>query len=219
MATFTPKHGLRQPEYTDVENVDLDVNFNMQRIDARMNYAPCTSLTRPTGVPDGQLIYETDTGDVLIKIGSSWKVLANDKFPKGKKGLTTSTANGSTVTTGDFVHLSTTFTAETGRKYLAEVHYFQEMVTLPLVSLGIVGALRWATGGAVTASDNLIVSTFNNNQVTQIADFYRFGEFFPNVNGNVTVGLILSKAAGTEQWRRHGSSVRRNYLSVKDWGI
>lgn len=221
MATFTSRHGLRQPAYTDVEDVDLDVNFNMQRVDDRINYATCTSSTRPTGVPEGQLIRETDTGNILILISGTWVQLANNNYSKGKIALTTSTADGATVGNGDFLHLSTTFAAEAGRKYLVEIKTFIESVTNANSGMQLTGSLRWATGGTVTIAGNLIGGTFPCNiyyGTPGQSDISKFAEFFPNTTGNVTVGLFLSKSSGTQTWKRAGAANKRNFLLVRDWG-
>ncbi len=69
----TTRFGLRSPNPNDAPNAPQDIGFLASDTDAWLSRAfPCTSVTRPTGVPDGFLIRETDTGNVMIYTGSTW---------------------------------------------------------------------------------------------------------------------------------------------------
>jgi len=53
------------------EAADVDkINENMQILDQMMNVTEFTYATRPSNPLPGQIIYETDTGDVLFWSGS-----------------------------------------------------------------------------------------------------------------------------------------------------
>lgn len=223
MSTTTPRLALRKPDYTDVEQVGLDVGVTMQKIDDLINYSPCTSNTRPANPRRGQLIFETDTGNCLIwtSIGGivTWYIIANNKFPKGRRGIVTANTNSAARTNGDFLDLSLTFTAEPGRRYIVEVLCSLAFATSP--PMPITQSLRWAAGAAVTIAGTVIGGTWNIDLValSNGEDIYKFGEFVPNVAGNVTVGLFNSKAAGTQTWVSTAAANRKSFLLVRDWGV
>lgn len=77
MATSTTRLGLRKPDPDPVTgddiNVALDISGSMDKIDAAVGCAVCTSGTRPGSPWQGQLIFETDTGKVQVWNGSAWK--------------------------------------------------------------------------------------------------------------------------------------------------
>ena len=71
----TPRAGLRYPSLNDPDNPPQDFEFLAGDVDAQLYRAlPCLSTARPTGVPDGFLIRETDTGLVQVynAPGSTW---------------------------------------------------------------------------------------------------------------------------------------------------
>lgn len=71
----TARFDLRYPGLTDAPNVPLDVQRLAEDVDGWLARAfPCTSGTHPSSPPDGFLIRETDTGNVLVwnEAGSSW---------------------------------------------------------------------------------------------------------------------------------------------------
>lgn len=85
----TSRFGLRYPEIGDETNVPLDISELASDVDARLSRAfECTSGTRPTGVPSGFLIRETDTGLVLVYNGSSWTGLGTSGGGGGGGGST-----------------------------------------------------------------------------------------------------------------------------------
>lgn len=43
----------------------------------KFGHVVCTSSTRPTGIAEGTMIYETDTNKVLVYNGSSWKEISD----------------------------------------------------------------------------------------------------------------------------------------------
>jgi hypothetical protein len=71
--TSTPRLGLVKPLTS--ENYDVGVhNSNMDIIDsAPANLTICTSTTRPSSPDEGDEIFETDSGNFLIRQGAAWK--------------------------------------------------------------------------------------------------------------------------------------------------
>ena len=71
MATFTTRLGLRKPNPTpvtgDLVDVMLDINNNMDIIDAALNNI-CTSSTRPSSPFVGMPAFETDTQALIMCI-------------------------------------------------------------------------------------------------------------------------------------------------------
>ena len=55
------------------DDVDIDIlNANADKIDAVISATPCTFATRPASPFQGQIILETDTGKMYVRLGSSW---------------------------------------------------------------------------------------------------------------------------------------------------
>lgn len=80
MPNFTPRLGLTKPLTS--ENYDVAVpNGNMDLLDAApANVTICTSTTRPSTPDDGDVIYETDTGNSLLRHSGSWKAWNGKAF-------------------------------------------------------------------------------------------------------------------------------------------
>lgn len=81
----TPLHGLRSPTLSELPNVPEDIGFLAEDTARWLTRAfPCTSSTRPIGVPDGFLIRETDTSKIGMYNGltSTWQTY----LPEGTSG-------------------------------------------------------------------------------------------------------------------------------------
>lgn len=94
----TSLHGLRWPSLSEAPNVPQDLGFLAADTAGWLTRAyPCTSITRPTGVPDGFLIRETDTGDLGMFNGttSTWTTYS----PNGSTGGGGGGGGGSTTIT------------------------------------------------------------------------------------------------------------------------
>lgn len=72
MATFTTRLGLRKPAGTELVNVVTDINDNLDDLDSVVSSTVCTSGTRPASPFQGQVIFETDTNNVLTHNGTAW---------------------------------------------------------------------------------------------------------------------------------------------------
>lgn len=99
--------------------------MNDLRVNANIGHTICTSTTRPASPDTGQMVYETDTGKLLVYTGSAW----SDVFPAQPVGSLTAYAgvaaptgwllcDGSAVSrtsySGLFSVLSTTYGAGNG---------------------------------------------------------------------------------------------------------
>lgn len=74
----TSRFGLRYPALTDAPNGPQGFQFLAEDVEARLSRVlECTSTTRPTGVPSGFMIRETDTGSVLVYTGSTWAAVGS----------------------------------------------------------------------------------------------------------------------------------------------
>lgn len=224
MATYTSRLALRKPDYGDNVNVPIDVNGNMQTIDDRINCYLGSSGSKPAAV-NGQLLYEADTENILIRHAGRWLLLGNRKFARGKIALTTVTAPGANFTTGEQgPYISTTFTAEAGRRYIVETDYNLDFVTDPGSSDSVIvtSRYRWANAGAVTTAGTQIGQHDTNLLCTAGTDrsYFKQFEFFPNVTGTVTLALFLTNQQTTKTIRFLANATDRiAQLLVRDYGI
>lgn len=88
---------------------------------ATPDFVTCTSSTRPTGVK-GQTIYETNTGDLLVYLGSTsgWKAPWSMPWGVAGKGYTDTDASIS-ATAQTSVNISASLTATANRVYKIDV--------------------------------------------------------------------------------------------------
>lgn len=77
MASTTPRLGLYMPADDGSEPVDvaIDLNDNLEKLDAVVGFTPSTSATPPTATFDGMSTYETDTGRAKFRKGGVWNYL------------------------------------------------------------------------------------------------------------------------------------------------
>lgn len=74
----TSRLGLNKPDPDPITGDPVDIsklNDNFDKIDAAINATLCTSTTRPASPFQGQIILETDTNRLYIRIGSAWAQL------------------------------------------------------------------------------------------------------------------------------------------------
>lgn len=73
MPNFTTRLGLTKPISSESYDVSIP-NANMDIIDAApAKVTVCTSATRPSSSVDGDIIYETDTTNTLIRQSAAWR--------------------------------------------------------------------------------------------------------------------------------------------------
>lgn len=77
MATTTTRLVLRKPDPTpgtgDLVSAMLDLNANWDKVDAAVGAVSCTSGARPASPYNGQLARETDTGNLILYNGTTWR--------------------------------------------------------------------------------------------------------------------------------------------------
>lgn len=223
MATFTPRLGLRMPDYTDPESVISDIDNNLQAIDDAINANSYTSSTRPVNPYNGRLIYESDTKLLAIYVAESgWTYIGGAGFARGKRAVVTAVSDSATATTVEIgPYISVTFTVETGRRYWVETIY---NVGYTGAGLAVSGRprVRWAAGASVsTASTQIDSDAYANHNYGQgsSTDFYQLYEFVPNINGQITVGLFLFPTDSTRPVFFNQASDRAAFLFVRDVGV
>lgn len=132
MATTT-RDALRYPALSDSPDVVRDITNLATDVEGALHRAyPCTSTTRPTGIDEGFLIRESDTGAVLVWDGADWQALGAGVSGGGSGGSLAyaqfsassaqSVANATDVTCG-FGTADTASSAVT-RAVRAEGHQF-----------------------------------------------------------------------------------------------
>lgn len=88
----TPRFGLRWQELTDAPNGPALGETLAEDVDNWLCRAfPCTSSSRPSGVPNGFLIRETDTGNVAVWNGAAWAAVTGTVTGGGGGGGGTTT--------------------------------------------------------------------------------------------------------------------------------
>lgn len=93
----TSRSGLRYPVLNDAPNVPQDIKFLAEDVESKLYRAfPCLSTTRPSGIGDGFLIRETDTGNLGLynATTSTWVLFSpTGSGGGGGGGTVTSTAS------------------------------------------------------------------------------------------------------------------------------
>lgn len=117
MGVSTSRLQLFKPDEDEFVDVATQIDDNLDKIDLNMGAQNVTSSTHPsTGIYTGKLIYETDTGDVLIWNGVAWVVLSHIGAWKTytpiwtTTGSTPSIGNGSLL--GRYFQLGRTITVQ-----------------------------------------------------------------------------------------------------------
>lgn len=109
MPTSTPRLGLTKPLTSESYDVGVH-NGNMDLLDAApANVTVCTSTTRPSAPDNGDVIYETDTENLLLRNSGAWVSFNAKMFI-----CTASTRPTSTKTYGGFC----IFETDTGNRQI-----------------------------------------------------------------------------------------------------
>lgn len=222
MTTYTDRFGFAKPEPTDPESV-TPINNNMVKIDALMNMIVGLP-TNLANAPNGMLFYDKTLDLIALKAHGSIIYIAPRIKPQGKKAYTLVNANGGSFTNAEAVTtLQATFTAEAGRKYVVEVVFPVRWISGG-TSPGLMffrSKYRWAQAASINASSTLL---FQSNctvfgPVGIYKTFARKFEFFPNVDGQVTVGLCLEATSTIQAGQLYAGGAGRNaYIIVRDYG-
>lgn len=103
MGTTTPVSGWRIPSPSDPDNVPGDMQQLALDIEGGLPYR-CTTFTRPTGMTQGFLAWETDRKRLLEWDGSAWRIVsqATSYFRMGRAATQAVVADGMTRVEFDF---------------------------------------------------------------------------------------------------------------------
>lgn len=233
MATYTTILSLRKPERTgadDTVDVQTDVNDNMDIIDLNINLRIATSAGRPATPFTGQLVYETDTTNIMLWNGSSWQNYGSNNSAQGKKGKTESVAVGTTLTSAsaETLYISVTFAAKSDRNYWIETTGHIECTATTAAPGQAQVRTRWAAGGSVANTDTLFGSASTNVECvrgTGSANGQRFYNLYElpaathATTGNITVGLFLRVPNANDSMRFSGSATTPCSILVRDVGV
>jgi len=202
--TFTPAAGVSTATtdiayIPEISNVLTAISDQSQAIDDKAFVTSCTSGTRPGTPYTGQLIYETDTGNIMRYSGSVWTYVSNKNQPRGLMGFIFSTSVGTTIGSNqETAGLSLTFNAINGREY--QVIYGGSIDLQAGNDASCYYRGRWALGGTVNTSST-IINTFgadvndDSSGGTSNRDvIFNYTPALGGGTGQTTVGIFLGRA-------------------------
>jgi len=97
----TSRLKLKQPDPVSGLVLVSELNDNTNILDANPGVFICTSTTRPSAPFEGQHIYETDTENHMVRVGSAWEFLSSTSAPyRVATGIVTVAVNNSNSGTG-----------------------------------------------------------------------------------------------------------------------
>lgn len=168
----------------------------------------CTAATRPGSPFKGQVIYETDTGKVLIYYGATTTWQPPWNLPWGRLGSASVTANQSGITSAvDLTSLTLTWTAVANRYY--RVSWAGEVSTTNADGVFVV-ALTDTAPSQAKRSTAALTSTSSMS----------FGDFHVLTSGAgaITRKLRMSKIGGTGSVALVAASDNPAWILVEDIG-
>lgn len=223
MADYTAKLNLAKPDYGDPVNVDV-LNGNAKKIDKYANFVVGVPADI-AGAPTGQLFYNQNLFRYQLKNpDGTFTDLGTMGKARGKIAQTIVTANSANIVNSEIVTaLTATFTAEVGRRYLIiDTHNIRWVSGSDgTQALNMTAHYRWAPGATITTSSTEIGLKLNNvcDAVGSDKQFTHFVEFFPNINGQVTVGVTLQNTNTVRTGQLFAALGGRNAtFTVKDYG-
>lgn len=171
--------------------------MSLQRTEDLTRVHVCTSSTRPSSPSAGRVIYETDTGYILVYVGatSTWQPPWSVAW--GSVGKAQATAvQGSITTVTDITSLSVTFTAVANRLY-------RTSVTIPSRNSAAANQNIFSITDSVPttlSSGGSLVSAAANT--TEQVNFFLYetgltGSITRKVRGQATAGTAAVQASST----------------------
>lgn len=222
MATYTDRMHLAKPDPTDPVSV-TPINNNMERIDDLINMV----IGLPTNLadaPNGQLLFDESQELIALKAHGELLYLAPRVKPQGKKAFTTVTTNSSTFTNSELIStLQATFTAEATRRYVVQMLFPLRWVSgsSSTPRMFFRTKYRWAQAPSIDASSTVLF-TSNSTVFGPVGTYKTFSktfEFFPAVDGQVTIGLGIENTSTTQVGQLYaGNANREAYILVRDYG-
>jgi len=181
----------------EISNVLTAVSDQSLAIDTKGFVAGCTSGTRPGSPYTGQLIYETDTGNVMRYSGAAWVYVSNKNQPRGYAGFGFTASNSATCAANAEIGptQSITFTAVAGRSYL--ITFGNSLDHTAGNDATAYERIRQALGPTVAVTDT-VLGTFEadvNDNTTGGSIVQNFVcAYSATVSGQTTVGSFLGRA-------------------------
>lgn len=220
MATYTDRLGLAKPEESDAVNVEV-INNNMRIIDSLMNMVIGLPVNL-ADAPNGQLLFDESLQTVALKAHGNLIYLSPISKPKGKVAYTEVNTNTNIPPNTELITgLQATFNAEANRRYCVHM-----IIPLGWQSGGsnvlpLRGRVYWDQAASITTNSTLLY-TFNCNVFGAPGIYRTFSktfEFFPNVTGQVTIGLGVQNITANQNGNFFASLPRRNAkIAVRDYG-
>jgi hypothetical protein len=99
MATTTTRLGLRKPAGSEFVSVTTDLDNNFDTLDAAVSTTYAATSTRPSTPFQGQAVYESDSGLLVVSNGSA-PASGSWLYPTSKSRVVTSGTRPSTVVAG-----------------------------------------------------------------------------------------------------------------------
>lgn len=186
MSTTTPNLGLVKPDPTELYSIVVP-NANMDKLDLLRPMIICTSSTRPNVPYPGMVIYETDTGNQLVWIPSTWTSF-------GFAICTSSTRPAAALP--DTVIYET----DTQRQYYWNGSAWTLMLAGPTPGQ-VIGGKRYTTTaaiGSITTTETTIYDTGSVSLVNGVAyELEAYVEFQNSAANDVTLRIRDTNTSGT----------------------
>lgn len=170
MATNSPRLGLTLPEEGDYLD-DGVMSGNFAKLDAQAGTVVCTSTTRPSSPYQGMLIFETDTRNMRVRVGTSWALVSDTS-------TTWETITNITYSTGWAAEGTPVY-----QKYGSEVYIVIQVKATAVHTYN-------ATAGTITNAELCIIGP------DDILPSQNFGYALMGGNTRVSSASIVGKAAG-----------------------
>ena len=171
--------------------------------------------------PNGQLLFDESLQTVALKAHGNLIYLSPISKPKGKVAYTEVNTNTDIPPNTELITgLQATFNAEANRRYCVHM-----IIPLGWQSGGggvlpLRGRVYWDQAASITTNSTLLY-TFNCNVFGSpiYRTFSKTFEFFPNVTGQVTIGLGVQNITTNQTGIFYASLPRRNAkIAVRDYG-
>lgn len=190
----------------EVVDVATAIGDQMATADTKFDCQVCTSGTRPGSPFTGQLIYETDTTNIMCWTGAAWRFVrpTNDKRPRRRVGYDTTTAASATLPNAGGGELTDPFLKIVGVQTLAN-HRYRFIVD---VSVGSDTAdwspseirIRYKDGSTAPGNTDTLLdgrAVNRNSNGSSISNQCAFQEVFSFADSKVrSFGVFLQKPAG-----------------------
>jgi hypothetical protein len=195
--TNTPRLALYEPQSSDVVDSTAHLDTQLDKIDALIDTAVWSSTNKPFAPYIGQLIFESDTGNIDYWDGTVWQNWGNSNRPLGRIAYGTVSVVGTTVAANaeqPAPHMSLTFSVDSTRLYKI---IFQGTVKADAGNNSpCVLRFRWATGASVDTTGALCftgnMDCNDNGFPISISQSTEFPYYFPST-GTVTLGVFLAR--------------------------